>query len=142
MKTVTNNFIDQSLNEFKDCLKSAFEINQSVSSKSKGGPGKVTLSSSQGFRNKLWSELEKAFSEDIYQICKQVKFLQTTLNSITNVDLNVAHQFWTRLGEIMQEEIKSSTAAIQQALEEDYPKLLKGYYEMTKKLKYEPFNFK
>ncbi|CAH0557010.1 unnamed protein product [Brassicogethes aeneus] len=142
IKTISDNFIDQCLNEFRECLKKAFEISPNASIKSKAAPGKVSLTSSQGFRSRVLNELEKAFSEDVYQVCKQVKFLQITLNSMSGVNLNVADEFWSKFGKIMQEEIKKSSTAIQQTLEGDYPKLLKWYYEMILKLNYDVFKFK
>ncbi|KAJ8951184.1 hypothetical protein NQ314_007724 [Rhamnusium bicolor] len=144
IKTTTDNLIEQNLDEYRECLKTAFDINVGGSStKNKGGPGRVTLTSSQGFRSKIWTELEKAFSEEIFQICKQVKFLQTTLNTLNlqDIELSIASEFWIKFGEILQEEIKKTSSAVQQMLEEDYPKLLKNYYELTKKLKYDQFAF-
>lgn len=58
-----------------------------------------------------------------------------------NVDQNIASTFWTKFGEILQDEIQKTTSAVRQMLEEDYPKLLKNYCEMTKKLKYDQFPF-
>lgn len=64
--------IDHSLYECRESLKMAFEPNSGASLKTKGGTGHLGLVSSLGFRNKIWHELEKVFSEDIYHICKQV----------------------------------------------------------------------
>lgn len=61
--------------------------------------------------------------------------------NIQNVDLNVATKFWGKFGCLLQEEIKRSSNTIQQMLEEDYPKLLKCYYELVTKLNYEPFKY-
>lgn len=144
IETTVDNFIKQNVEECQEIIKIALEVNiNSGLNKPKGGPGRVQLTSSQGFRTKIWSELEKTFSEDVYQICKQVKFLQLTLDElhIQNIDKNLASQFWNKLGKVIQDEIKQSSPALQQMLEEDYPKLLKNYYEMTKKLNYNHFIF-
>lgn len=65
--------MDISLGECKESLKSALDtssgINQSLKNK---GPGRVALSSSQGFRTRIWNDLEKAFTEEIYEQCKRV----------------------------------------------------------------------
>lgn len=73
----------------------------------------------------------------------KIKCLQQTLNElhIQNIDKNLASQFWNKLGVVIQEEIKQSSPAVGQMLEEDYPKLLKNYYEMTKKLNYDQFKY-
>ncbi|XP_018576829.1 conserved oligomeric Golgi complex subunit 5 [Anoplophora glabripennis] len=144
IKTITNNLVQQNLDECRVCLQMALSANVGGNlAKNKGGPGRVALTSNQGFRSKIWIELEKLFSEDVYQICKQVKFLQITLSGLNmqNVEQNIAIMFWTKFGEILQEEIQKTTSAVQQMLEEDYPKLLKNYCEMTKKLKYDQFTF-
>lgn len=72
INSTTEGVIDHSLYECRESLKMAFEVSLGTTSKSKGGPGHLNFVSSQGFRNKVWSELEKVFSEDIYQLCKQV----------------------------------------------------------------------
>ncbi|XP_030751330.1 conserved oligomeric Golgi complex subunit 5 [Sitophilus oryzae] len=139
-----NNFIKQNIDECRDIIKSALDVNISTSiNKSKGGSGRMQFNSSQGFSNKLWNELEKCFSGDIYQICKQVKFFQITINELhlSNIDKNLANKFWTDLGKIIQEEINQSSVAVQQILETDYPKLLKKYYDMANKLNYKQFKF-
>lgn len=59
-----------------------------------------------------------------------------------NTDNAVAIKFWDGFGELFQEEIRISSSAIQQMLEEDYPKLLKLYCELIGKLKYEEFKYK
>lgn len=138
--------IKQSLDECRESFKLALESGLSPTTgavKLKSGPGKVQLTSSQGFRTRIWSELERCFSDDIYAMCKQVKFLQTALNELhlQNVNKNLASSFWTQLGELIQEETKRASPAVVQTLEEDYPKLLKNYYEMVKKLNCDQFKF-
>lgn len=56
-------------------------------------------------------------------------------------DSEVASNFWSGFGQMLQEEIKHSSCAIQQMLEEDYPKLLKLYCELVNKLKCEEFKY-
>ncbi|CAG9771942.1 unnamed protein product [Ceutorhynchus assimilis] len=135
IKTTIDNLIKQNLDECREILKTNLQVNKSK------GAGRIQLSSSQGFRTKIWSELEKSFNEDIFKICKQIKFLQTTVNELHNLDKNLASSFWKKLGEIVQEEIKQTSSAVLQMLEEDFPKLLKYYYEMMKKLDYDQFKF-
>ncbi|CAG9825143.1 unnamed protein product [Phaedon cochleariae] len=143
VKSVVESIVEHNLYECRESLKSAFAVSSVNTMKSKGGPGHISLMSMPNFRTKAWAELRKVFSEDIYQMCQQVKFLQTTLNNLhlPNSNFNIATDFWGSLGKILQEEIKKSSSAIQQMLEEDYPKLLKCYFELTKKTKYDPFPF-
>ncbi|VEN55180.1 unnamed protein product [Callosobruchus maculatus] len=71
IKSTIDSFVEHSLYECREAWKSAFEI-ASIPNKSKSGAGQIQLSFSQGFRNKTWTELEKVFSEDLYQACKHL----------------------------------------------------------------------
>lgn len=61
--------------------------------------------------------------------------------NLPNTDNSVAMKFWNGFGELFQGEIKIASSAIQQMLEEDYPKLVKLYCELIGKLKYEEFKY-
>lgn len=148
METITStldDLIENSLSDCKESLKSAFNITNFSSSgpKTTKGPGRLALTSSQGFRGKIWVKVEKAFGEEIYQHCKQIKFLQTTINTMNgqNIPSDIAKKFWGKLGQVIQDEIKRSPSAVQQMLEDDYPKLLKCFFDMFEKLKYQPYSF-
>ncbi|XP_022914460.1 conserved oligomeric Golgi complex subunit 5 [Onthophagus taurus] len=146
IKTAIQNAIDISLSECRESLKASFDLNVNITgnlNKNKVGPGKANLSSSQGFRSRIWVDLEKAFSEEIYKQCRQIKFLETTLNNMNVIveQNEISPDFWNQLSKCIKEEIENSNSAVQQMLEDDYPKLLKCYYEMTLKLNYNNFKF-
>ncbi|KAK4878939.1 hypothetical protein RN001_007085 [Aquatica leii] len=146
VKAATENVIEVSLGECRECLKSAFDTRSGVSSdfSKKPGPGRANLTSSQGFKHRVWVDLEKAFSEELYTQSKQIKFLQETLNTLnlyTNND-DIASSFWNKLCECIVDEITNSSSAVQQMLEADYPKLLKCFKDMVHKLSFENFTFK
>lgn len=54
--------------------------------------------------------------------------------------LDVTTDFWQKLSVNMSEDIQNAPSAMQQILEEEYPKLLKSYCDMIRKLNYEKFN--
>lgn len=135
-ETAAQTAIDGCVDECAQSLRAAFDTTCTI----KTGPGKATLSSSQGFRTRIWSDLEKAFCDEIFCSCKQVKFLQGIINNFNQSP--VAASYWKKLSETITKETNSSSAAIQQALESDYPKLLKLYSDMIQKLSYEHFVFK
>nr|XP_023014138.1 conserved oligomeric Golgi complex subunit 5 [Leptinotarsa decemlineata] len=144
VESVLDSFVEQNLYECRESLQSALEATAgSFSTKAKNVPGHVNIPSSQGFRNKIWIEVEKVFSEDFFQICKQVKFLQITMNNVhfSNGEFGIASKFWNEFGKLLQEEIQKSSSAVQQMLEDDYPKLLKSFFELTKKINYTSFSF-
>ncbi|KAF5273590.1 hypothetical protein FQR65_LT04588 [Abscondita terminalis] len=146
LKTATANVVEVSLGECRECLKSAFDTRSGISAEfnKKPGPGRANLASSQGFKQRVWADLEKAFSEELYTQSKQIKFLQdtlSTLNLYTNND-DVATLFWNKLCDCIVDEISNSSSAVQQMLEADYPKLLKCFKDMVHKLSYDNFIFK
>lgn len=132
-----------SLSECKEFLKSCFDVSGGVSvvKAKSGSSGRNTL---QNIKSRLWSDLEKAFSEEIFYQCKQMKFLQSSIDSLDgyNLEINIASQFWDKLGRVIAEQIKNASETVVQMLEEDYPKLLKYYYEMIQRLNCKEFNFK
>ncbi|XP_017779416.1 PREDICTED: conserved oligomeric Golgi complex subunit 5 [Nicrophorus vespilloides] len=143
LKSAIENVVSIAAEECRESLKTTFDARVNVDSlaNKKAGPGRANLTSSQGFRIRIWADLEKAFSEEIYQQCKQIKFLQISLTSMHYDMPDVALNFWNSLGDIITSEIKNGSASVQQMLEEDYPKLLKCYYDMMQKLNYDKFNY-
>lgn len=68
---VLDDFISSTLSESIQGITYALETTASGKSKAVQGRN-ISLSSSQGYKTKVWTELEKAFSDDIYKHCKQV----------------------------------------------------------------------
>ncbi|KAF5281574.1 hypothetical protein FQA39_LY05109 [Lamprigera yunnana] len=147
--TVTSamdNIIEVSLSECRECLKLSLDTRSNMSNEfpKKPGPGRANLTSSQGFKNRVWSDLEKTFSEELYTQSKQIKFLQetfTTLNLYTNLN-DIASTFWNELCQCIVDEISNCSSAVQQMLQTDYPKLLKCFKDMVHKLNFDYFIFK
>ncbi|XP_065163267.1 conserved oligomeric Golgi complex subunit 5 [Atheta coriaria] len=144
ISTSIQNTVDIALAECRESLKTTFDVRVNLDAatiKGKQGPGRAALTSSQGFRTRIWSDMEKVFSDEIYQQCKQVKFLQYTLTNINRDFDDLSSNFWNSLGDVISEEVKNAVPSVQQMLEEDYPKLLKCYCDMIKKLRYEKYSF-
>ncbi|XP_045470713.1 conserved oligomeric Golgi complex subunit 5 [Harmonia axyridis] len=139
---VLDDFISSTLSESIQGITYALETTASGKSKAVQGRN-ISLSSSQGYKTKMWTELEKAFSDDIYKHCKQVKFLQNSLHNLNlqNKEIDLATKFWTSLGKKIQEQINSAPYSVQQILSEDYPRLLRCYLDISKKMNYEYFSF-
>lgn len=58
-----------------------------------------------------------------------------------NLEENLATDYWARLGAIISEEIGDASSAVKQMLEEEYPKLLQCFHNMSQKLDYDKFTF-
>lgn len=75
LPTSLDSFINIALSECRESLKTSFDVTGNLNmgvGTNKVGPGKAALSTSQGFRQRVWADLEKAFSEEIYSQCKRV----------------------------------------------------------------------
>lgn len=143
IKEAIQKVVDNSLSECEEILKSCLDITGGTNVvKTKSGSS--TRSTLQNLKTRLWSDLEKAFSEELFYQCKQIKFLQSSLDNLDDYDLeiDVATQFWERLGKVISEQIKNASDTAVQMLEEDYPKLLKYYCEMIQRLGCVEFKFK
>ncbi|XP_060527805.1 conserved oligomeric Golgi complex subunit 5 [Cylas formicarius] len=141
IKNKLEDLIKGYLDDCKDIIKSVLKISSSNKLKSSGS--RITTSTSQEFRNKIWTELENSFADEMYNTCKQVKFLLVVVKEmhLKNPDPELSSQFWKNLSQLLKEELTQSSPAVIQALEDDYPKLLKIYCEMIKKLNYDEFKF-
>lgn len=144
IKEATQKVVDMSLSECEEILKSCFDITGGTSVVNKSKSGSTSRNTLQNMKTRLWSDLEKAFSEEIFYQCKQIKFLQSSIDNLDGYDLeiDVAARFWAKLGQVISEQIKNASDTALQMLEEDYPKLLKYYYEMIQRLGCTEFNFK
>lgn len=144
VKEATQKVVDMSLSECEEILKSCFDITGATNVVNKSKSGSTSRSTLQNMKTRLWSDLEKAFSEELFYHCKQIKFLQSSIDNLDGYDLeiDVAARFWVKLGQVISEQIKNASETALQMLEEDYPKLLKFYYEMIQRLGCAEFNFK
>ncbi|KAI4465399.1 conserved oligomeric golgi complex component 5 [Holotrichia oblita] len=116
LTTSLESAVNIALSECRESLKTSFDLTGNLNmgtAINKVGPGKATLSTSQGFRQECGQIWKKRF---------QKKFI-----------LNVN-------GKCIEEEIRNASPAVQQLLEEDYPQLLKCYCEMTKKLNFNTYS--
>lgn len=119
-------------------------------SKTRGAPGRVvmpSLGNISSFRSKLWAALENLFELSIYTRCSQVEVLQSVLNAqsselgsriaIPDEHKNMTEVFWSRVLKLLSQELISSAQSstyMKQALEGEFPKLLRLYVDLSKRL--------
>ncbi|MFT7799235.1 conserved oligomeric Golgi complex subunit 5 [Arapaima gigas] len=119
----------------------------------RGGPGRAVMptpGNTAAFRAALWTNLEKLMDQ-ICAACGQVQHLQKVLSKkrdpVTHVcfideivkdgQADIMHAFWTSVTQILSTEFQKATSAsafLKQALEGEYPKLLRLYNELWKRL--------
>ncbi|XP_054655848.1 conserved oligomeric Golgi complex subunit 5 isoform X1 [Dunckerocampus dactyliophorus] len=119
----------------------------------RGAPGRAMLptpGSTAAFRAALWTNLEKLMDQ-ICAACKQVQHLQKVLMKkrdpvthrcfideiIKDGEPDILYTFWTDITNNLREEFHRATEAssfLKQAFEGEYPKLLRLYNELWRRL--------
>uniref|UniRef100_A0A3Q2ZCK3 Conserved oligomeric Golgi complex subunit 5 n=1 Tax=Hippocampus comes TaxID=109280 RepID=A0A3Q2ZCK3_HIPCM len=119
----------------------------------RGAPGRAVLptpGSTAAFRAALWTNLEKLMDQ-ICAACKQVQHLQKVLMKkrdpvshkcfideiIKDGEPDILYTFWTDVTNKLREEFHKATQAssfLKQAFEGEYPKLLRLYNELWRRL--------
>ncbi|XP_062338833.1 conserved oligomeric Golgi complex subunit 5 isoform X1 [Osmerus eperlanus] len=120
---------------------------------SRGAPGRAVMptpGNTAAFRAALWTNLEKLMDQ-ICAACGQVQHLQKVLTKkrdpVTHVCFideilkdgqpDILYTFWTSVTNTLSVELQGATAAssfLKQALEGEYPKLLRLYNELWRRL--------
>ncbi|XP_066994228.1 conserved oligomeric Golgi complex subunit 5 [Anabrus simplex] len=128
-------------------------------SKTRGAPGRAAMPSpgnASMFRSRLWSALEHLFDSSIYTECSQIELLQRVLlkkvrdlslvSHIQNaayIDLlpkdqqELTSNFWLEVStQLSRQLIQASQSAsfLKQTLEGEYPKFLRLYLDLCKRL--------
>ncbi|XP_024082120.1 conserved oligomeric Golgi complex subunit 5 isoform X2 [Cimex lectularius] len=119
---------------------------------SRSGAGRVTginiPANIQNFRSELWSSWGNTLNKPVFTTCAQMAIIQTVLsNRITFCDgkpsgkhdnFEVTGTFWVQVDDILSKHLNQAaknSSYIKQALEGEYPKLLRLHLDFHKKLK-------
>lgn len=154
-----NALVEKAMKKTQQNAEKALDIqnlNQSSSafdkaSKSKGGPGRATGTMYPGnvtnFRNSLWAAWEHLLYSVVFTYCSQMAVIQKVLNSnkltTSSAEKNseIAVVFWTQVNEMMATKLSQAaqnSSFIKQALEGEYPKLLRLHLDLHKRLQADP----
>ncbi|XP_030005483.1 conserved oligomeric Golgi complex subunit 5 [Sphaeramia orbicularis] len=138
----------------RDNITSALDIKGlTQASTPRGAPGRAVLptpGNTAGFRAALWTNLEKLMDQ-ICAACRQVQHLQTVLMKkrdpvshicfideiIKDGQADILYTFWTDVTTTLTQEFYRATEAssfLKQAFEGEYPKLLRLYNELWRRL--------
>ncbi|XP_073988734.1 conserved oligomeric Golgi complex subunit 5 four way stop isoform X2 [Rhodnius prolixus] len=144
-----NRLMDKAVEHVEHSIKYALDMNNLVPLATRGGAGRVSginiPANIQNFRNKLWSAWENALST-VYTMCAQMSVIQQVLNnkvSYSGVTANENHSdiasvFWSQIDDLLAKHLSSAakgSSYMKQALEGEYPKLLRLHLDLHKKLK-------
>uniref|UniRef100_A0A668AFI7 Conserved oligomeric Golgi complex subunit 5 n=1 Tax=Myripristis murdjan TaxID=586833 RepID=A0A668AFI7_9TELE len=138
----------------RDNVTSALDIKSLTQpANTRGAPGRAVLptpGNTAAFRAALWTNLEKLMDQ-ICAACRQVQHLQKVLTKkrdpVTHVCFideiikdgqhDILYTFWTDVTNTLSEEFHKATEAssfLKQAVEGEYPKLLRLYNELWRRL--------
>ncbi|XP_020708664.2 conserved oligomeric Golgi complex subunit 5 isoform X2 [Athalia rosae] len=134
----------QGLSEVEKIAREALDItvptNQDVGKRA--GPGRAALpspGSSGNLRTRLWANLERLFQDAVYTQCVQIELLQRILleHHAKGFD-DLTEKFWLNITSLLAKiliERSQGSSFIKQALEGEYPKFLRIYLDLGKRLK-------
>ncbi|KAK7861909.1 hypothetical protein R5R35_010941 [Gryllus longicercus] len=156
---VATNAEQQVTKSIKDALDVQFLTQVTTEqSKSRGAPGRAAMPSLGNlsmFRSRLWSSLENLFESSIYKHCVQIALLERTLSKKTRDSLSMSNQhstyldllpgntqnlatnLWNNITTLLAKQLvlaSQSTSFLKQTLEGEYPKFLRLYLDLCKKL--------
>ncbi|KAJ8301246.1 hypothetical protein KUTeg_020233 [Tegillarca granosa] len=140
----------------KSCLDvQTLSQNPSSAHGTKGGPGKAAMpltGNTAAFRATLWTNMEKLM-DSIYATCAQIQHLQKVLvkkrDPVTHIcfieelskhrdgNVSIMHDFWESVTDMLTKEFTKSAEGstfLKQAFEGEYPKLLRLYNDLWKRL--------
>ncbi|XP_011308530.1 conserved oligomeric Golgi complex subunit 5 isoform X2 [Fopius arisanus] len=111
----------------------------------RGAPGRAAIPSpgtTTNVRTRLWENLDRLFQETVYTQCVQIELLERILlEHHTSEFSGFSSSFWDKvtalLSKILIERSQGSTF-IKQALEGEYPKFLRVFLDLKKRLKERP----
>lgn len=108
----------------------------------RGAPGRATIpspGSSGNLRTRIWENLERLFQDTLYTQCLQIELLQRILLEHHTKGLDeLSQKFWDKvnclLSKVLVERAQGSSF-VKQALEGEYPKFLRIFLDLSKRLK-------
>ncbi|XP_069085933.1 conserved oligomeric Golgi complex subunit 5 [Pleurodeles waltl] len=154
LKDTVNNVVDGYCASLEENISSALDIKILTQPlQTRGGPGRAAMptpGNSAAFRAALWTNMEKLMDQ-ICAACVQVQHLQKVLikkrDPVTHVcfideiakegQSDILYGFWNAVTQILSTHFQKATQAstfLKQAFEGEYPKLLRLYNDLWKRL--------
>lgn len=108
----------------------------------RGAPGRAAIpspGSSGNLRTKIWENLERLFQDTLYTQCLQIELLQRVLlEHHTKGFHDLSEKFWDKVNALLAKvlvERAQGSSFVKQALEGEYPKFLRIFLDLSKRLK-------
>ncbi|KAF4793895.1 component of oligomeric golgi complex 5 [Turdus rufiventris] len=156
LKDTIANVVDGYCTALEENIKNALDIKvltQPSQTVTRGGPGRAAMptpGNTAAFRAALWTNMEKLMDQ-ICAACGQVQHLQKVLakkrDPVSHVcfieeivkdgQSDILYKFWTAVTQTLSSQFQSATDSsmfLKQAFEGEYPKLLRLYNDLWKRL--------
>ncbi|NXF18717.1 COG5 protein, partial [Rhodinocichla rosea] len=156
LKDTIANVVDGYCTVLEENIKNALDIKvltQPSQTVTRGGPGRAAMptpGNTAAFRAALWTNMEKLMDQ-ICAACGQVQHLQKVLakkrDPVSHVcfieeivkdgQSDILYKFWTAVTQTLSSQFQSATDSsmfLKQAFEGEYPKLLRLYNDLWKRL--------
>ncbi|XP_063998565.1 conserved oligomeric Golgi complex subunit 5 [Pogoniulus pusillus] len=134
-------------------IKNALDIKVLTQTVTRGGPGRAAMptpGNTAAFRAALWTNMEKLMDQ-ICAACGQVQHLQKVLTKkrdpvshvcfieeiVKDGQSDILYKFWTAVTQTLSSQFQTATDSsmfLKQAFEGEYPKLLRLYNDLWKRL--------
>ncbi|KAL2750038.1 conserved oligomeric Golgi complex subunit 5 [Vespula maculifrons] len=108
----------------------------------KVAPGRAstpTPGTSGNLRTRIWENLERLFQDTLFSQCIQIELLQKTLLENHAKEFNnLSETFWLKVNQLLSEVLiarAQESSLVKQALEGEYPKFLRLFLDLSKRLK-------
>ncbi|KAK2535558.1 Cog5 [Columba livia] len=156
LKDTIANVVDGYCTGLEENIKNALDIKvltQPSQAATRGGPGRAAMptpGNTAAFRAALWTNMEKLMDQ-ICAACGQVQHLQKVLTKkrdpvshvcfieeiLKDGQSDILYKFWTAVTQTLSSQFQSATDSsmfLKQAFEGEYPKLLRLYNDLWKRL--------
>ncbi|XP_068829171.1 conserved oligomeric Golgi complex subunit 5 isoform X2 [Capricornis sumatraensis] len=156
LKDTITNVVDGYCAAIEENINSALDIKvltQPSQSAVRGGPGRSTMptpGNTAAFRASLWTNMEKLV-DHIFTVCGQVQHLQKILAKkrdpvshicfieeiVKDGQAEILYTFWNSVTQALSSQFQTATNSsvfLKQAFEGEYPKLLRLYNDLWKRL--------
>ncbi|PKU40664.1 conserved oligomeric golgi complex subunit 5 [Limosa lapponica baueri] len=156
LKDTIANVVDGYCTVLEENIKNALDIKvltQPSQAVTRGGPGRAAMptpGNTAAFRAALWTNMEKLMDQ-ICAACGQVQHLQKVLTKkrdpvshvcfieeiVKDGQSDILYKFWTAVTQTLSSHFQSATDSsmfLKQAFEGEYPKLLRLYNDLWKRL--------
>uniref|UniRef100_A0AAA9SV23 Conserved oligomeric Golgi complex subunit 5 n=1 Tax=Bos taurus TaxID=9913 RepID=A0AAA9SV23_BOVIN len=156
LKDTITNVVDGYCAAIEENINSALDIKvltQPSQSAVRGGPGRSTMptpGNTAAFRASLWTNMEKLV-DHIFTVCGQVQHLQKILTKkrdpvshicfieeiVKDGQAEILYTFWNSVTQALSSQFQTATNSsmfLKQAFEGEYPKLLRLYNDLWKRL--------